>query len=78
MRLPVEVPASYDLSVDRLSGPCGIETTGGDMTDKLGVIFYLVKQIPFNHAIRHRLAVGGNDCDYVAIYHATSHGQLRQ
>lgn len=50
----------------------------GGMTYTLGVIFYLVKQIPFNHAIWHIFVVGGSGCHYFAIYHGVLYGQLSQ
>lgn len=48
----------------------------GGVTYTLGVVFYLVKQIPFNHAIWHLFVVGGSTCHFFAIYHGVLYGQL--
>ncbi|WJV63199.1 hemolysin III family protein [Pectobacteriaceae bacterium CE70] len=34
----------------------------------LGVIFYVCKRIPFNHAIWHGFVLGGSLCHFLAIY----------
>lgn len=34
----------------------------------VGVVFYLVKRIPFNHAIWHVCVLGGAACHYVCIW----------
>lgn len=36
-----------------------------------GVVFYLVKSIPFNHAIWHLFVLGGSACHFFAIYYGT-------
>ena len=33
-----------------------------------GVIFYLWKKLPFNHAIWHLFVLGGSICHFFAIY----------
>ncbi|MDX1633451.1 MAG: hemolysin III family protein [Marinobacter sp.] len=48
----------------------------GGVTYTLGVVFYLVKQIPFNHAIWHLFVIGGSTCHFLAIYHGVLYGQL--
>ncbi|MGM0522338.1 MAG: PAQR family membrane homeostasis protein TrhA, partial [Pseudomonadota bacterium] len=35
----------------------------------LGVIFYAVRAIPYNHAIWHLFVIAGSVCHYFAIYH---------
>ena len=34
----------------------------------LGVIFYVARRIPFNHAIWHLFVLGGSLCHFCAIY----------
>ncbi|KZP93783.1 MurR/RpiR family transcriptional regulator [Enterobacter hormaechei] len=34
----------------------------------LGVIFYVCKRIPYNHAIWHGFVLGGSVCHFLAIY----------
>lgn len=36
-----------------------------------GVVFYLVKKIPFNHAIWHVFVLGGSACHFFAVYYGT-------
>jgi len=40
----------------------------GGLVYTLGVIFYLVHAIPYNHAIWHGFVLGGSACHYFAIY----------
>ncbi|PJE78580.1 hypothetical protein CI610_02474 [invertebrate metagenome] len=40
----------------------------GGITYTLGVFFYLVKRIPFNHAIWHLFVLGGSICHFFAVY----------
>ncbi|MDX1467124.1 MAG: hemolysin III family protein [Halomonas sp.] len=50
-----------------------LSTTGlalliaGGITYTLGVIFYAVSAIPFNHAIWHLFVMGGSTCHYFAV-----------
>lgn len=39
----------------------------GGLTYTLGVIFYAVRAIPFNHAIWHLFVMGGSICHYFAV-----------
>ncbi|WP_404361794.1 hemolysin III family protein [Marinobacter sp.] len=48
----------------------------GGLTYTLGIVFYLIKQIPFNHAIWHLFVVGGSTCHFFAIYHGVLYGQV--
>ncbi|WP_148862313.1 PAQR family membrane homeostasis protein TrhA [Marinobacter fonticola] len=48
----------------------------GGITYTLGVIFYLIQRIPFNHAIWHLFVVGGGACHFFAIYYGVLYGQL--
>ncbi|UZH09863.1 MULTISPECIES: PAQR family membrane homeostasis protein TrhA [unclassified Halomonas] len=53
-----------------------LSTTGivllaaGGITYTLGVIFYAVRAIPYNHAIWHLFVVAGSVCHYFAVYNA--------
>lgn len=53
-----------------------LSTTGivllavGGIAYTLGVIFYAVSAIPFNHAIWHLFVIGGSACHYAAVYQA--------
>ncbi|MGL6262220.1 PAQR family membrane homeostasis protein TrhA [Vibrio sp. WXL103] len=40
----------------------------GGITYSLGVIFYVAKRIPFNHAIWHGFVLAGCACHFLAIY----------
>lgn len=42
----------------------------GGITYTLGVIFYAVRAIPYNHAIWHLFVIGGSICHYFAVYSA--------
>lgn len=50
-----------------------LSTTGlalliaGGLTYTLGVVFYAVSAIPFNHAIWHLFVMGGSTCHYFAV-----------
>lgn len=53
-----------------------LSTTGivllaaGGITYTLGVIFYAVRAIPYNHAIWHLFVIAGSVCHYFAVYSA--------
>lgn len=40
----------------------------GGLIYSLGVIFYVAKRIPYNHAIWHLFVLGGSLCHFAAIY----------
>ena len=40
----------------------------GGVVYSLGVIFYVFKRIPYNHAIWHGFVLGGSVCHFLAIY----------
>ncbi|BBQ31821.1 3493_hemolysin III [Aeromonas caviae] len=40
----------------------------GGLIYSLGVIFYVAKRIPYNHAIWHLFVLGGGLCHFMAIY----------
>lgn len=40
----------------------------GGLTYTLGVVFYLWKTFPFNHAVWHLFVLGGSICHFFAIY----------
>ncbi|GAA3559752.1 PAQR family membrane homeostasis protein TrhA [Marinobacter xestospongiae] len=46
----------------------------GGITYTLGVVFYLFKRIPFNHAIWHLFVIAGSTCHFFAIYHGVLNG----
>lgn len=41
----------------------------GGIVYTTGVIFYLIKRIPFNHAIWHLFVLGGSACHFFAVYY---------
>lgn len=41
----------------------------GGVVYTLGVVFYLVKKIPFNHVIWHLFVLGGSVCHFLAVYY---------
>lgn len=41
----------------------------GGITYTVGVIFYVLEQVPFCHAIWHLFVLGGSTCHYIAVYH---------
>lgn len=48
----------------------------GGITYTVGLIFYLVRRIPFNHTIWHLFVIGGSVCHFFAIYYGVLHGQM--
>ena len=48
----------------------------GGITYTVGVIFYLVRRIPYNHAIWHLFVIGGSVCHFFAIYYGVLNGQV--
>lgn len=40
----------------------------GGLIYSLGVIFYVARRIPYNHAIWHLFVLGGSACHFAAIY----------
>lgn len=48
----------------------------GGITYTLGVVFYLIKQIPYNHAIWHLFVVGGGACHFFAIYYGVLYDKI--
>ncbi|MDU6079454.1 MAG: hemolysin III family protein, partial [Pantoea sp.] len=40
----------------------------GGIIYSLGVIFYVSRRIPYNHAIWHAFVLGGSACHFCAIY----------
>lgn len=43
----------------------------GGVVYTTGVVFYLVKSIPYNHAIWHLFVLGGSACHFFAVYFGT-------
>ncbi|WP_087023593.1 PAQR family membrane homeostasis protein TrhA [Thaumasiovibrio subtropicus] len=59
--------AIYPLSQSLSLGGMVMLAAGG-LAYSLGVIFYVTKRIPFNHAIWHVFVLAGTVCHFVAIY----------
>ncbi len=57
----------YELAV-RLSAGGLILLAAGGIVYSLGVIFYVCRRIPYNHAIWHGFVLGGSLCHFLAIY----------
>ncbi|SDM95854.1 PAQR family membrane homeostasis protein TrhA [Vreelandella arcis] len=62
------------LAADEMAA--SLSTTGiallaaGGIVYTLGVVFYAVRAIPFNHAIWHLFVIAGSACHYFAVYSA--------
>ncbi|KZY62906.1 hypothetical protein A3735_26600 [Oleiphilus sp. HI0061] len=41
----------------------------GGIIYTLGVVFYLVERIPYNHAIWHLFVLGGSICHFFSVYY---------
>jgi hemolysin III len=39
----------------------------GGIVYTVGALFYLIKKLPYNHAIWHLFVLGGSTCHYVAV-----------
>ncbi len=61
------VIASKELAANLSMGGMAWVIAGG-LTYTLGVIFYVWKKLPFNHAIWHLFVLGGSICHFFAIY----------
>lgn len=48
----------------------------GGITYTLGVVFYLIERIPFNHAIWHLFVIGGGACHFFAVYFGVLHNTI--
>lgn len=57
----------YQLAVKLAAGGVTLLAVGG-VVYSLGVIFYVCKRIPYNHAIWHGFVLGGSVCHFLAIY----------
>ena len=55
------------LAVKLAAGSVTLLAVGG-VVYSLGVIFYVCKRIPYNHAIWHGFVLGGSVCHFLAIY----------
>ena len=53
---------------ERLCQPSLLLLGLGGLIYSLGVIFYVAKRIPYNHAIWHLFVLGGSLCHFMAIY----------
>ena len=57
----------YQLALKLPAGGIWLLAAGG-IIYSLGVIFYVSKRIPYNHAIWHGFVLGGSICHFLAIY----------
>lgn len=57
----------YQLAISLSTGGLVLLALGG-VIYSLGVIFYVNKRIPYNHAIWHLFVLGGTICHFFAIY----------
>ncbi|MFS2225494.1 PAQR family membrane homeostasis protein TrhA [Pantoea sp. B65] len=57
----------YQLAMKLLPGGVWLLAAGG-IIYTLGVIFYAVERIPYNHAIWHGFVLAGSLCHFLAIY----------
>lgn len=57
----------YQLAIHLEVGGLTLLAVGG-LIYSLGVIFYVVKRIPYNHAIWHAFVLAGCACHFLAIY----------
>jgi len=55
---------------ERLSATGIALLVAGGLTYTLGVLFYAIRAIPFNHVIWHLFVLGGSICHYFAVYTA--------
>lgn len=57
----------YEMVMKLAVGSVTLLAVGG-LVYTLGVIFYVSKRIPYNHAIWHGFVLGGSVCHFLAIY----------
>jgi hemolysin III len=57
----------YQLAMKLSAGGIWLLASGG-IIYSLGVIFYVARWVPFNHAIWHAFVLGGCVCHFCAIY----------
>ncbi|WP_130831554.1 PAQR family membrane homeostasis protein TrhA [[Erwinia] mediterraneensis] len=57
----------YQLALKLEAGGIWLLSAGG-IIYSLGVIFYVARRIPYNHAIWHGFVLGGSACHFCAIY----------
>ncbi|AJR07024.1 hemolysin III family protein [Photobacterium gaetbulicola] len=59
--------AIYPLAMSLATGGLVLLAVGG-IVYSVGVVFYVNKRIPYNHAIWHLFVLGGTVCHFLAIY----------
>ncbi|RDB44358.1 hemolysin III family protein [Halomonas sp. DQ26W] len=59
--------ASGEMSASLSTSGIALLAAGG-ITYTLGVIFFAIRAIPYNHAIWHVFVLGGSTCHYFAVY----------
>lgn len=60
--------AVYQLALSLSTGGLVLLAVGG-VIYSLGVVFYVNKRLPYNHAIWHVFVLGGTVCHFLAIYY---------
>ncbi|MGF1726455.1 PAQR family membrane homeostasis protein TrhA [Photobacterium nomapromontoriensis] len=60
--------AVYQLALSLAPGGLILLALGG-VIYSIGVVFYINKRIPYNHAIWHLFVLGGTVCHFLAIYY---------
>ncbi|GHA62178.1 hemolysin III family protein [Photobacterium aphoticum] len=60
--------AIYPLAMSLATGGLVLLAVGGVLYS-VGVVFYVNKRIPYNHAIWHLFVLGGTVCHFLAIYY---------
>ncbi|MGF1739205.1 PAQR family membrane homeostasis protein TrhA [Photobacterium satsumensis] len=60
--------AVYPLATSLATGGLVLLAAGG-IVYSVGVVFYVNKRIPYNHAIWHVFVLGGTVCHFLAIYY---------
>ena len=66
-KLTIALVVIYEMAVKLAAGSVTLLAVGG-VVYSLGVIFYVCKRIPYNHAIWHGFVLGGSVCHFLAIY----------
>ncbi|MCK6265642.1 hemolysin III family protein [Vibrio sp. ZSDE26] len=63
----LSVVVIYQLALNIDTGGLVLLAVGG-LVYSLGVVFYVMKSIPYNHAIWHLFVLGGSMCHFLSIY----------
>ncbi len=55
--------------VENLSQQALALTLAGGIVYTVGVVFYLMQRMPYNHAVWHLFVIGGSACHFYAVYY---------